>query len=80
MRKLGKNQTKCLTLLSLHAGWPGAWNIENNKNEYATMKVLDALVTRGLVGRKECGRLEGKPKYRYDITQAGRDAIEIRTT
>jgi len=71
--KLGTNQREVLRSLRDHSGYPGTWYWGTAG---LTVRILDTLVKRSLVRRIATDRIIGLPPYRYEITDAGREALE----
>lgn len=76
-RPLGENQRQALKALAEHNGgawYPGAGWIWTNTS--TTVRLLDSLVTRGLVSySEEVSHRTQQPYPKYTITQAGRDRL-----
>lgn len=73
--KLGENQRLALRTLRERGGWPGGWHMGSTSN---TVRILDSLVKREFAKTiEETGdRLRWGSWTRYEITDAGREALE----
>ena len=49
---IGERQKSCLDALKRHGRWPGPWYYDNAST---TRRILDSLVTRGLVTCDDAG-------------------------